>query len=98
MSLFKHDFTVSSFGQISIFGFTFGSEDFKANHTELVAPKLVTANNHFASVSLMEDGENEKIPIFLSILCLFVSCEFVFVGSISVSLCFFIKSRNSLFS
>ena len=65
--------------------------------TEFVVSKEVTANNHLPSSINNFGGLNEKVCICLSILNSSVSCGFNFVCSTNVSVCFLIKSNNSIF-
>ena len=65
---------------------------------ELVASKLVTANSQFHSSGRLIGMKNEKTSICLFSLNSSVSCGFVFVCSISVSVCFYIRSNNSFSS
>ena len=57
--------------------------------TELTASKLVTANQHLPSSTEFSGGEKEMVSICLFISKSSVSCGFVFVCSINVSVCFF---------
>ena len=63
----------------------------------MVVSKKMSANNHLPSSTKFIGGLKGKVSICLFILDFSVSCGFVFVCSVSVSVCFLIKSSNSLF-
>ena len=65
--------------------------------TEFVHSNEDNPNNHLPSSSRFIGGLNEKVCICLFILNSTISCGFVFVCSINVSVCFLIKSNHSLF-
>ena len=65
--------------------------------TELVHSKEETANIHLSSSRKLIGGLNENVCLGLFILNSRVSCGFVFVCSIKVSVSFLIKSNSSLF-
>ena len=65
--------------------------------TEFVFSKLVTSNSHFPSSERFFVGEKGRVSICLFSVIPNVSCGLDFVCSISVFLCFLIKSNNSLF-
>ena len=64
---------------------------------EFVHPNEDTANNHLSSSTKFIGELNKKICLCLFILNSSVSCGFVFVCSINTSVCFLIRSNNSLF-
>ena len=64
---------------------------------QLIASQEVAANNHFPSPESFKGGEKEKSFSCLVSLCSIVSCGFVYVCSINVSVCFLFKKNNSLF-
>ena len=57
--------------------------------TDLVASKQDNASNHLPSSIKFKGGEKENAFVCLFILKSNVSCGFVFVCSINVSVCFF---------
>ena len=56
--------------------------------TELIALKALAADNRFPYSGRFIGGLNEQVPICLFKLNSIVSCGFVFVCSINVSVCF----------
>ena len=57
--------------------------------TDFLHPNELTASSHLPSSSRLIGGLNEKVCICLFILNSSVSCGFVLVSLIKVSVCFF---------